>query len=852
MSRLMDVFESPLPWLGDLALRATVILALAWLATLLLRRASAAARHAVLTLAVAGLLALPVLSLFLPRIELPVLQSTAPPPAPASVRVDAAARRTQSEPVSRRALAPASGVAPAAAPAAPEAPWDERTSAPWSLATVTVGLWLLGVAVGAARITLAGMFVRRLARRAVPAAEDLREELAASASTLGLPRMTRLLVSDAVSVAVVFGYRRSVVLLAPDAAQWPAGRRTAFLTHELAHVQRWDCLVQFLAQAARVIYWPHPLAWWLVARLGAEAERACDDLVLRAGVPPDDYASHLLDAARALTRSRRPLAVLAVVERSRLEGRVLSILDGGRRREPLKPRTLALAAAVSVACLASAAAVEPVAREAAALAEVMKPARPAVIPQAAAAPVATPVASAVPRAAAQPHPSAAAAPKAIESAGVPQAPLPAPGAAAPEPDATVSMARPEPAPDTLPVPAPAPDPAPTPAPLVIRISTSLVQLDAVVTDGRGTQVTDLTPADFEIKESGRSRAVTHLSYVRTAGGAGKAASPPSEGATAPRTLVFLVDSLHLSQKSIRETQKLIAQAARSELTNADRVALADVRDITETGLRFTSDMAAVADAAQALRYNPWNVTGTTEALAIGSVTPFSNRMETDFLASRGSAQSLGALKGIVLALRGVPGRKGVVFLSEGFESAPSSGILASRLQEDTRMPVDDLYGDATLGAAARSVADLANRASVVLYAIAPTGLTTTDALTAAAPTGTSPTDRTWTAPVIAAASGRETRWGGLFDLVEPTGGLVVRDTNNIGGGLGRILEEQAGYYLIGYTPDEGTFEKDKGVARFHKVQVRVKRRGLKIRSRQGFYGVTDEAVAAAAPVPSSY
>ena len=60
---------------------------------------------------------------------------------------------------------------------------------------------------------------------------------------------------------------------------------------------------------------------------------------------------------------------------------------------------------------------------------------------------------------------------------------------------------------------------------VIRISVNLVQLDAVVTDSKGRQVTDLTPEDFEILQDGKQQAITNLNYVRTAPDGGVPAPP---------------------------------------------------------------------------------------------------------------------------------------------------------------------------------------------------------------------------------------------------------------------------------------------------------------------------------------
>jgi VWFA-related protein len=69
-----------------------------------------------------------------------------------------------------------------------------------------------------------------------------------------------------------------------------------------------------------------------------------------------------------------------------------------------------------------------------------------------------------------------------------------------------------------------------------------------------------------------------------------------------------------------------------------------------------------------------------------------------------------------------------------------------------------------------------------------------------------------------------------------TGGFAVVNTSNLGGGLERILHDQQGYYVIGYQPDSDTFG-DGTDPKYHKVTVKVKKKGLKVRSRQGFYAV---------------
>ena len=106
---------------------------------------------------------------------------------------------------------------------------------------------------------------------------------------------------------------------------------------------------------------------------------------------------------------------------------------------------------------------------------------------------------------------------------------------------------------------------------IIRVTVNLVQVDAVVTDSKGRQVTDLKPDDFEITEDGRRQKITNFSYIRLAPPSQPAAAPrPAplpRGAVAPppapaatmredvrRTIVLVVDDLGLSFESMGEVR----------------------------------------------------------------------------------------------------------------------------------------------------------------------------------------------------------------------------------------------------------------------------------------------------------
>src|SRR5262249_30763457 len=128
----------------------------------------------------------------------------------------------------------------------------------------------------------------------------------------GVPRRIEVKLDPDRTIPVVFGIRRPQLLLPAEAAEWDEARLRCVLLHEVAHVKRADPAVQMLGQISCALYWFNPLVWLAARRLHAEAECACDDLVLAAGIRGSDYAEQLLAfAARARASEWLPSCGLA-------------------------------------------------------------------------------------------------------------------------------------------------------------------------------------------------------------------------------------------------------------------------------------------------------------------------------------------------------------------------------------------------------------------------------------------------------------------------------------------------------------------------------------------------------------
>jgi VWFA-related protein len=185
--------------------------------------------------------------------------------------------------------------------------------------------------------------------------------------------------------------------------------------------------------------------------------------------------------------------------------------------------------------------------------------------------------------------------------------------------------------------------------------------------------------------------------------------------------------------------------------------------------------------------------------------------------------TFGVVNDVVRDLRVRPGRKSLVLCSDGVPFYTTADYTSGE------------YTD-VVNALGRLV-DQANRASVVLYTIDARGVQT-GGLTAQ--DSLRPDESPSKLAELRAARQHEATitQDPLRYLASETGGLFL-GANDLRDSLNRVLDDQAGFYLLGYVPSEDTFKPGDDGPRFHKVKVKVKRSGLQVRSRKSFYGVAD-------------
>jgi HEAT repeat protein/beta-lactamase regulating signal transducer with metallopeptidase domain len=347
IAQLLEAAPRVLP---ELFLKATLVLAAAGLLSRALRRASASARHMVWAAAITGVVAL-AFSPMLPR-RVAILPSFGAPPAAEAWTVTPAApvsnERTPAPESAPPATATANAQAPAPAPAytpAPAAGTPVVASRDVNWVAVLLAVWALGAAVLVLRLLIGMGTVAWLARRGEREGDEgwvvLADRLTRAYS---LPAV-RLIRSRWTEMPMTWGVLRPIVLLPENADDWPLERREAVLTHELAHVARKDVLTLAVAQIAVALHWFNPLAWIALREVRAEAEKCCDDWVLRGGMRASTYAAHLLEMVRVVGRARVPAALaLPMAQRSTFEGRLLAILEPGVERGQVRRGQAALTA----------------------------------------------------------------------------------------------------------------------------------------------------------------------------------------------------------------------------------------------------------------------------------------------------------------------------------------------------------------------------------------------------------------------------------------------------------------------------------------------------------------------------
>lgn len=337
---------------------------------------------------------------------------------------------------------------------------------------------------------------------------------------------------------------------------------------------------------------------------------------------------------------------------------------------------------------------------------------------------------------------------------------------------------------------------------VFRASTRLVQVDVIVVDRDGRPVRELQISDFEISQGGKTQALHFVEFV----GSGTAAA-----AEAGRKLVFFVDSGFMRPDELARARDALTRHLDS-LGPHDEVLIADSLVPQTRPWAFTSDRALLRRQITEIRAD------LSPTPALTDLRHLQRSLCQEAVLGELSTPAypygtFAVLSDLFAELRNVPGRKSLFLIAERAVTTPCPN--EQRLFSDR----------------ARRLGDLANRSGVVIYGLHTTPFTSGVMMPEERATGADirgPMPRQRVSNMLSE----------YLRVVAENAGGAARRSNDIRGLLDWAMRETDSYYVLAYEPPVGTF--DGKPMDYRPLDVRVKRKGVTVRARAGFYNVTDE------------
>lgn len=394
------------------------------------------------------------------------------------------------------------------------------------------------------------------------------------------------------------------------------------------------------------------------------------------------------------------------------------------------------------------------------------------------------------------------------------------------------------------------------------VNVSVVNVDVYVTDKKGNRINGLSRDDFEIFEDGRPVAVTNFYAVEegrsvTPQPAPEAPAPVAQAPAAPplpyqdlnevRTpedqrlrLVVYIDNFNLRpfnrNRVMRELRAFISQ----KLGRDDQMMLVSYDRSLHVRRTFTSDPHLIATALLELeKVSGQGVHQDSDRREVLRRIDESQSVNEATMHARSYSQaafndlsfSIDALKDIVDSLAGLPGRKAILYVSDGLQQIAG---------QDIWYAVQGKYGEKSSGLteqfqfdASRRFEELtaqANANRITFYTIDAAGLRTFSSISAETQTAGQPGQGVFIDSIQ--ISNLQTP---LQMMAEKTGGVAVINANIVTPQLEKIAADFNSYYSLGYTPTH------YGDGRYHRIEVKVKRKGLQVRHREGYRDKNTEA-----------
>ena len=406
-------------------------------------------------------------------------------------------------------------------------------------------------------------------------------------------------------------------------------------------------------------------------------------------------------------------------------------------------------------------------------------------------------------------------------------------------------------------------------PLKIVVSVNEVRLDVVALDKKGHPITDLTATDFEVYQNDKRQEVLSSVYVvnQSEAAAQPSASQKNTGnfqslpsadlkkEDTSRTIIFIVDDLSMSSEDGYYAKMALRNFVEKQMQPGDMVA------VLRTGSGNSALQMFISDKRQAL--------ARIDAI----------RMETVLSPSADGSQlfrvydnQLSTLSYSLRALNDMPGRK-ILIMMTATPSLRKPNNTSKFLEEGDSIPIERVDFHALYNGRFSRLADDALRAGVVINFLNIGGLQNIGGLHSVVDSENNDSEdnpqsanlplivdasinirKTWADARGATTSGEAARR--LLESMLPetfekernssarnisnplpakTGGVLIENSNFFLDGIGKETESlMKGYYLVSYAPPESTFNSDDKEI-YNQIKIRVKRRGVQVHTRDGFY-----------------
>jgi VWFA-related protein len=400
-----------------------------------------------------------------------------------------------------------------------------------------------------------------------------------------------------------------------------------------------------------------------------------------------------------------------------------------------------------------------------------------------------------------------------------------------------------------------PSPQSPPDQPVFRTGINFVRVDVIVSDKNGANVSDLKQTDFEVTEDGKPQSVETFRFIKLDGG-----TLPSPDGVTPRAIrtdadeeseaarddvrlfAIFLDDYHVRKENSLRVRQPLEQFVQTYLGPSDMMGLMYPLE-SVFNVRMTRNHEAVVkglDRFLGRKYDYSPVNDLERQYAYLPVeTQEQIRVRVALSAIRGLIVHMGTLK---------EGRKSLIVVSEGFSNRlpgvvqaqnPTAGGGGVPLGPGGNGIIDPIGAAGLSGAQAdfaatmdmeqllRDVYDEANKNNVAIYTVDPRGLAVSefDVSDGNVDPGT---DRVYLNQTMDT----------LRTLAVETDGRAIVNRNDLVGGMKQIVRDVSAYYLIGYSSTNAPSD-----GKFHDIKVKVKRPGVQVRARKGYWALTAQEVA---------